>query len=309
MSNWAGSEMNNETLDSFPVHETKRKAVQLAIRDLQGVSLQFWRALEGESVTNLHKQLLHLHALREEVITCAETLLEADAALAGRKAIADMQLGAALSSTADQEPPPPLEPHQSRLLAHPDTRRLFLALKANASEADAQAWTRMSRDWKMLLYSVRCAQDCIYGALLLSQKQSTGQHASMTTCFELDKRGSPKANSRMLEKRVPGYGEWFRRMKGIRNELKRGLSVASEWTSGEHTIRLSELYPDGNFVRSKNVRILSLDFAAECLRMCSGAIQAVHVELVESSRKALGDTPSHDCATLNNAAQDRSEQG
>lgn len=286
--------MQNEKLDSFPVHETKRKAVQLALCDLQGVSLQFWRSLEGESAINLHKQLLHLQALREEVITCAETLLEADAILTSRKIIADMKLRAAHSPTADQEPLPPLEPHQSPLLAQPDIRRLFLALKANATEVDAQAWTRMSRDWKMLLYSVRCAQDCIYGALILSQKQPFGQRASMTTCFELDKRGNPKANGRMLERRVPGYGEWFLRMKGIRNELKRGLSVASEWNGGEHVIRLLELYPDGDFLKEKNVRILSLDFAAECLRMCSGAIQAVHAELAESLRKAPGDTPSYD---------------
>lgn len=293
--------MSNETLDSFPVHETKRKAVKLALRDLQEASLQFWRALEGDSANHLHKQLLHLGALREEVITCAETLLEADAEIVGHKARADMKLREALSPTAGQEPALALEPHQSPLLAISGTLPLFLALKASATEADARAWTRMSRDWKMLLYSVRCAQDCIYGALLLSQKQSIGQRASMTTCFELDKRGNPKANSLMLERRVPGYGEWFLRMKGIRNELKRGLSVASEWTGGEHTIRLSELYPDGNFLSSKNVRILSLDFAAECLRMCSGAIQAVHAELVASSRKAPADTPSHDCATLNDA--------
>lgn len=282
--------MNDETINSFSVHVTKRKAVELALRDLQGVSLQFWRALEGESAIHLHKQLLHLDALREEVITCAETLLEADAEIVDHKARADMRLREALSPAAGQEPAPALEPHQSPLLATSGTLSLFLALKAGATEADARAWTRMSRDWKMLLYSVRCAQDCIYGALLLSQKQSIGQRASMTTCFELDKKDNPKANSLMLERRVPGYGEWFVRMKGIRNELKRGLSVASAWTGGEHTIQLSELYPTGNFLSSKNVRVLSLDFAAECLRMCSRAIQAVNAELVESSGKAPADT-------------------
>lgn len=296
--------MNNEARCSFPVHEKKRKAVELALHDLQRISLQFWRALEGESAILLHKQLLHLQALREEVITCAETLLEADAELANRKAIADIKLQAALSPTADQEPPPPLEPHQSPLLAAPDIRRLFLALKANATEADAQAWTRMSRDWKMLLYSVRCTQDCIYGALLLSQKQSIGQYASMTTCFELDKRGNPKNNSLMLARRVPGYSDWFQRMKGIRNELKRGLSVVSEWKQGEHVIQLSESYPDGDYVKRKNIRILSLDFAEECLRMCSGAIRAVQAEIVERACKAPADTPSHDSGTLNDAAQE-----
>jgi hypothetical protein len=296
--------MNDETLDSFSVHETKRKAVKLALRELQGVSLQFWRSLEGESAIHLHKQLLHLGALREEVITCAETLLEADAEIVGHKARANMKLREALSPTAGQEPAPTLELHQSPLLAVPGALSMFLALKAGATEADARAWTRMSRDWKMLLYSLRCAQDCIYGALLLSQKQPIGKHASMSTCFEMDRRGNPKANSLMLEKRVPGYGEWFRRMKGIRNELKRGLSVASEWSGGEHIIRLSELYPDGDFLSSKNVRTLSLDFAAECLRMCSEAIQAVHAELIESSQKAPHDEPSHDCATVDDAAQD-----
>lgn len=113
----------------------------------------------------------------------------------------------------------------------------------------------------------------------------------MTTCFESDKRGDPKANRLMLERRVPEYGDWFQRMKGIRNELKRGLSVVSEWKRGEHIIQLSERYPDGDYVNSKNIRILSLDFAAECLRMCSGAIRAVHDELLESSRnKVPADT-------------------
>ncbi len=286
--------MSDETLGSFSVHETKREAVELALHELRGVSLQFWRALEGESAIDLHKQLLHLDALREEVVTSAETLLEADAEIVGHKARADMKLREALSPIAGQEPAPVLEPHQSPLLAMSGTLSLFLALKAGATAADARAWTRMSRDWKMLLYSVRCAQDCIYGALLLSQRQSIGQRASMTTCFELDKRGNSKANSLMLERRVPGYGGWFLRMKGIRNELKRGLSVASEWKRGEHVIQLSERYPDGPYVNSKNIRILSLDFAAECLRMCSGAIRAVHDELLESSHKLLADTPSYE---------------
>ena len=294
------------TPGSLPKHEAKRDAVKLALRELQGVSLQFWRVLEGESATNLHKQLLHLNALREEVMTSAETLLEADAVVADRKVIANEKLRVALSPTADLEPPPPLE---SPRLADPDLRRLFLAMKEDSTEADAQAWTRMSRDWKMLLYSVRCVQDCIYGALLLSKNQAIGQRASMTTCFELDKRGQPKASSLLLERRVPGYSEWFPRMKGIRNELKRGLSVASEWIGGEHVIRLSELYPDGDYLRAKNVRILSLDFAAECLNMCSGAIQAVHNELVESRNTVHAVKPSFACSPLNDVAKDGSGQG
>lgn len=301
--------MSDETLGSFSVHEEKRKAVELALHELRGVSLQFWRALEGESAINLHKQLLHLDALREEVVTSAETLLEADAEVVGHKAVADPKIRAALSPIAGEEPEPVLEPHQSPLLETTGTLRMFLALKAAAIPADARAWTRMSRDWKMLLYSVRCVQDCIYGALLLSQGQPIGQRASMTTCFEPDRRGKPKANGVLLDRRVPGYGEWFQRMKGIRNELKRGLSVTSVWERGEHVIRLSERYPDGCYVNEKNIRVLSLDFAAECLRMCSGAIHAVQAELLENPHRVLARTPSHESGASNGAPQDRSEQG
>lgn len=301
--------MSDEMPSSFFVHEEKRKAVEIALNELRGVSLQFWRVLEGKSAIDLHKQLLHFEALREEVVTSTETLLEADLEIVGHKARADMKLREALSPTAEQEPAPALEPHQSPLLAISGTSRLFLALKAGSTPADARAWTRMSRDWKMLLYSVRCAQDCIYGALLLSQEQPIGQRASMTTCFELDKRRKPKANSVMLERRVPGYGDWFQRMKEIRNELKRGLSVSSEWKDGEHVIRLSERYPDGYYVNEKNTRVLSLDFAAECLRMCSGAIRAVRDELLEKPKKVLAGAPAHESGASSGAAQHRSEQG
>jgi hypothetical protein len=277
--------MNTDALETYPNHKLKREAVKQAILALDGVSLNFWRYVEGESQYNLHKQMLHLRALREEVITSANTLLEVDATLVNCKAAADNALNAALQPEADQEQKAVLEPHQSPILLHSGTIALFNALKLGATEANAQAWTRMSRDWKMLLYSVRCLQDCIYGALLLIQSQPIGAYASMATCLKLDKKGNPKPNSIMLDTRAPGYCEWFMRMKEIRDELKRGLSVTSSWDAGEHSILLSELYPDGNFVANKNVRRLSLDFAAECVAMCTAAINAVYAELAEISQR------------------------
>jgi len=282
--------MNDDVLACFPVHETKRAAVKEALGDLESVSLGFWRYLEGESQHLLHKQLLHLHALREEVITTAYTLLEADAELVTCKARANKALRNALAPTVGPEQDVALEPHQSPLLSRPESMRLYQALKLNATEADTQAWTRMSRDWKMLLYSVRCIHDCIYGALLLVQGEQAGRRASMAICLKADKKDKPKPNRLMLERRVPGYYDWFMRMKGIRDELKRGLTVASNWTDGEHTILLSESYPDGDFIGSKNVRRLSLDFAAECLHMCAATTNAVRAELAGIRGPTPADT-------------------
>lgn len=284
--------MSNDALESFPEHEMKRKAVRQALRDLNQVNLYFWKYLDGDARNCLHKQLLHLKALREEIMTSVETLLEADAEIVACKARADKALRAALSLTDDQKKDVVLEPHQSSILRESGTLALFNAVKLGATEADARAWTRMSRDWKMLLYSVRCAQDCIYGALLLVQGERAGARASMATCFKDDRRGNPKPNHLMLEKRIPGFRAWFMLMKGIRDELKRGLAVASDWTAGEHAILLSEDYPVGSSVDSKNIRTLSLDFAAECLRMCTAVINAVQAELVEISRKTPVDNLS-----------------
>lgn len=284
--------MSNDALEGFPEHEMKRKAVRQALHDLNQVNLYFWKHLDGDAQNSLQKQLLHLKALCEEIMTSAETLLEADAEIVAYKARADKELRQALSLTADQKKDVVLEPYQSPILMQSGTLALFNALKLGATEADARAWTRMSRDWKMLLYSVRCAQDCIYRALLLVQGEKAGARASMATCCKDDKRGNSKPSRLMLERHIPGFCDWFLFMKGIRDELKRGLAVASDWTAGEHAILLSESYPDGDFVGSKNIRRLSLDFAAECLRMCIAAINAVHAELVDISRQAPADTLS-----------------
>jgi hypothetical protein len=229
--------------------------------------------------------MLHLEALRQEVVTSASTLLEADATLFTGKAEADIALKAALEPDADRKQKAVLEPHQSPILERSGTISLFNALKKGATEESAQTWTRMSRDWKMLLYSVRCLQDCIYRALLLVHGQPAGVRASMADCLKMDGRGNRKPNAIMLDARAPGYCEWFARMKKIRDELKRGLSVTSSWTAGEHSILLSERYPDGIYIASKNVRTLSLDFAAECVAMCTAAINAVSAELTEISRR------------------------
>lgn len=282
--------MNNDALACFPVHETKRAAVRKALRELDGVNVLFWRYLEGKPQELLHKQLLHLGALREEVLTSADTLLEADAEIVTCKARANKALLEALSPTADLEPETSGESHQSTNLLLPANICLLEALKLNTTEVDALAWTRMSRDWKMLLYSVRCVQDCVYGALLIMQGEQAGGYASMATCLKVDKKGNPKPNALMLERRVPGYCDWFKKMKRIRDEIKRGLVVQSDWTANEHTILLSEPYPDGIFVGCKNVRRLSLDFAAECLCICAAIINAVHAELAEISRLAPTDS-------------------
>lgn len=271
--------MNSEVLENYPDHKIKREALKRAIFDFERISLNFWRNADAESRYKLHKQVLHLEALRQEVITSASTLLEADATIVTCKAVADKALKAALQPGADQDMKAVLEPHQSPILSQTGTISLFNALKLGATEANTQSWTRMSRDWKMLLYSVRCFQDCIYGLLLLIHGQPTGAYASMTTCFKTDRHGKRKPLAIMLDMRAPGYCEWFMKMKEIRDELKRGLSVASSWTAGEHSILLSELYPDGDFIASKNVRKLSLDFSAECLEMCSAAINAVYAEI------------------------------
>lgn len=102
----------------------------------------------------------------------------------------------------------------------------------------------------------------------------------MANCLKKDGRGNLKSNHLLLERRAPGYWEWFERMRKIRNELKRGLNAASDWTADEHMILLSEHFPDGDFVGHKNVRSLSLEFAAECLSMCAAATIAVRAELV-----------------------------
>lgn len=277
--------MNTETLDSYPNHKLNREAVKQAIIELSKVNLYFWRYVEEKSKLNLHKQMLHLEALREEVITSASTLLEEDATLFISKAEADIAINAALEPDADKTQKAVLEPHQSPILELSGTISLLKALKKSATEEEAQTWTRMSRDWKMLLYSVRCLQDCIYGALLLVKNQPIGTYSSMAECLKMDKRGNRKPSAAMLEARAPGYCEWFMRMKKIRDELKRGLSVTSSWGAGEHSILLSERYPSGNYIASKNVRTLSLDFAAECVAMCTAAIKAVSDELGEISHR------------------------
>lgn len=277
--------MNTEALENYPNHKIKREAVRQAIVDLDWVDLNLWRYVEEKSQYDLHKQMLHLRALREEVITSASTLLEADATMVTRKAEADIAFKAAVEPDADKKQKAVLEPHQSPILERTGTISLLNALKIGATDADAQTWTRMSRDWKMLLYSVRCLQDCIYRALLLVQSQPTGAYSSMADCLKMDKRGNRKSNAIMLDERAPGYCEWFMRMKKIRDELKRGLSVTSSWTAGEHSILISERYPDGIYIASKNVRTLSLDFAAECVAMCTAAINAVSAELSEISQR------------------------
>lgn len=277
--------MNTAALQNYPNHKIKREAVEQAIVDLDRVDLNFWRYVEEKSQYNLHKQMLHLRALREEVMTSASTLLEGDVTMVTRKAEADIALKAALEPGADKRQKAVLQPHQSPILLVSGTISLFNALKIGATEADAETWTRMSRDWKMLLYSVRCLQDCIYGALLLVQSQPTGAYPSMADCMKMDKRGNRKSNAVMLDARAPGYCDWFMRMKKIRDELKRGLSVTSSWTAGEHSILLSERYPDGDRIASKNVRTLSLDFAIQCVAMCTAAINAVSAELTEITQR------------------------
>jgi hypothetical protein len=287
--------VNANILDRFPEHKEKRLAVEKAARDLDRVSLRFWQALEDEKARyDFHKQLLHLGALREEVMTSVETLLEADAEIVARKAPADDALRDATMLREGKEQEVVLEPHQSSLLLNQKAMRLYQALKLNATEPDARAWTRMSRDWKMLLYSVRCFQDCVYGALLLLHGEAAGPGSSMSTGLKEDKRGSPKPMRLMLERRVPGYCAWFEQMKKVRDELKRGLSVESHWVAKEHSIVLSEAYPDGIYIGKKNVRRLSLDLAIQCLCMSTAVTNAVRAELTKrgatSSKRTSPET-------------------
>lgn len=272
----------------YPIHERKRLAVATAMRALEEISLGFWREEEADvPQDNLHKELLHLAALREEVLTSAETLLEVDELIVACKATADSMLEEALKPMGASGAS---ESGASAAVSFA-TYDVLQALKAGATPLDARSWTRMSRDWKMLLYSVRCFQDCVYRAVLCIHRQKPGQ-GSMSPCMKAEKSDGSKPVRSAMDRHVPGYRDWFVQMRDLRNELKRGLSVRSDWRAGEHVIILYEPYPDGVFVGGKNLRPLSLDFASQCLSMCAAAAIAIRAELQERGAPPSTEAPA-----------------
>uniref|UniRef100_UPI0014851D9D hypothetical protein n=1 Tax=Cupriavidus sp. 2SB TaxID=2502199 RepID=UPI0014851D9D len=155
-------------------------------------------------------------------------------------------------------------------------------LKQQGSLSTAHAWTRMSLSWKILLYSVRCFQDCTYKAILHAQQQGVGSRASMSTCAPDDIWRSGAGVGKLIAEHLPGYPEWFIRTRKLRNKLKQGLSVQSVWKGREHFIVLCGKRWNGPYVENTEAHPLKFEFATECLEMCAAVANLIPVALNET---------------------------
>lgn len=247
-----------EQLQRYRIHVEKREAVIKIASQLEHMSLSY-----RTDVDSLRKDFLHLKSLREEVVEAVKILLETDVQIVNSQLKAD-ELGAA----GDE----------------------WGKLKEQGSVSTADAWTRMSLSWKILLYSVRCFQDCIYKAILHAQFEHAGPGASMSKCVNGDAWRDDAPVGKLIATHLPAYPSWFIRTRKLRNELKKGLSVQSVWKGREpeHFIVLCEQRWNEYMIENTAEYALKLDFATECLEMCVAifALIPIAFDEVKERKKA-----------------------
>lgn len=94
--------------------------------------------------------------------------------------------------------------------------------RAPEGEWDSQLSFQFAAAVKATYYFVRALQDSVYAALLESTGQSAGAYSSMQKCAT--NAGNPIRH--LINEALPDYFDWFADLRGIRNQMKLGISTA-----------------------------------------------------------------------------------
>lgn len=229
--------MSTKFFELLPRHLEKRKS-------LGELAVKLNRTSTHCSIDSVHlkNELIHLHSLKEEVATAVNMLVEMD----------DYMVASKIEAIKITE-----------------EHGILAGIKADLNPRAAEKWTRMSLNWKIFLYSIRCFQDSIYKSILIASGEEVGRKASMSSCIESKNKWRDNSGvGKIIIDHLPEYPDWFIRTRDLRNELKKGLSVRSEWKSGEHFIVLKDEVWEGVYISAQKEYPLKLEFALESIQMC-----------------------------------------
>jgi hypothetical protein len=107
---------------------------------------------------------------------------------------------------------------------------------APAGKWDSQRSFEFAAAVKATYYFVRALQDSVYAALLESTGQRAGAYTSMQKCAE----NPANPIRQLIGQALPGYFDWFSDLRGIRNQMKLGVSTAFGFRGvpGEKQVRV-----------------------------------------------------------------------
>lgn len=92
--------------------------------------------------------------------------------------------------------------------------------------------------YKSLLFFFRTFQDAAHAVLLELTGNKSGRHSAMSACVK-----NPKAPVHGIISAIPGYIDWFNKMRDQRNEIKNGVGfaiVGPQWDVGVGFVEITE---------------------------------------------------------------------
>lgn len=137
--------------------------------------------------------------------------------------------------------------------------RSELEVASGASIEAGTAEQQFVTSFKAFVFFLRSLQDAVYGCLLISTRSPTAAMPDMKKI--LDAAGEPKYDHQVAAKlcHVPGYFEWFKSFKALRNRIKDGTSFGKAGTPPDVGIVLSNMQADGALVTNINDIVLISD--------------------------------------------------
>ena len=105
----------------------------------------------------------------------------------------------------------------------------------------------------------------------------------MASCISGDVWRVDSSVGKLITEKLPAYPNWFIRTRKLRNALKKGLSVRSEWggREPEHFIVLCEKRWNGQATEHTEEYPLKFELARESLEMCVAVIDLIPIAFDE----------------------------
>lgn len=159
-------------------------------------------------------------------------------------------------------------------------------------ESDDTPIKAFSSAYKAMFFFIRGLQDALYGIMLEVSGRKVGAYSSMNDCM---KNPSSPIFQR-LTKELPGYAEWFEKMREQRDKIKWGVSHAPGWEYGaNHQELFLNLYVVRESKESKSLDIderVTLSDVTRAIKETNRLLDLIQVCVREITSASTGARPA-----------------
>jgi hypothetical protein len=141
---------------------------------------------------------------------------------------------------------------------------------------------------KALLMFVRAHQDSLCALILLAHQPRGTANGRYSMASHL---GDQRLVSAFVDKEVPGYVEWFRRWRDLRNRVKEGVNFTS-WDNWDGMrLHFATIIPEGGGTRG-GAEGIGLGEVVEALEMSASLHEAIKRRAEETLSRVNAELPA-----------------